>query len=277
MIRRVWREGPFLRAGFGRIRSRDGIALVVVLGSMLVLSAMGLGLLLLAISHTLTSGNERRARAALFAAEAGIERALPDLVRAVDWDAVLDGRVRSGFTDGSPGGVRQLPGGTTVNLDEVVALANCGALTSCSDAQMNAVTAERRWGVNNPRWRLFAHGPLGALLSSPAVLAPSEYVVVLVADDPMEVDGDPLRDGRAGASAGAGILQLRAEAFGPESAHRAVEVTVARSAGQPAAAGYAAQRGQGSTGGLGTTGDVQVPGDTLIRSEMTVSGGFTRQ
>jgi hypothetical protein len=244
---------------------------------MLVLSAMGLALLLLAISHTLTASSERRARGALFAAEAGLERALPDLLHAPDWDAVLDGRVRSGFTDGPPAGVRLLPDGRSLNLEEVVALANCGVPTGCTEAQMNAITAERPWGANNPRWRLFAHGSLAALLSAPAVLPPPEYVVVMVADDPLEVDGDPLRDGRPGTSSGAGILQLRAEAFGPESAHRALEITLARNPGQPAAGGYAAQRGQGTTGGLGTTGDVQVPGDALTRSEMTLSGGLARR
>jgi hypothetical protein len=262
---------------FRRIRARDGSALLIVLGSMLVLSAMGLALLLLAISHTLTAGNQRRATAALLAAEAGVERALPDLLRAPDWDSVLDGRVRSGLTDGPGGGVRRLPDGRSLNLDEVLALANCGAPIGCTEAQMNAVTTERPWGPNNPRWRLFAHGPLSALLPGPAVLTPSEYLVVLVADDALEVDGDPLRDGRPGASAGAGVLRLRAEAFGPESSHRAVEVTVARNPGQPATAGYAAQRGQGTAGGLGTTGDVQVPGEALVRSEMTLSGGMTRR
>jgi hypothetical protein len=248
-----------------------------VLGAMLVLSAMGLALLLLAISHTLSAGAERRATAALFAAEAGLERALPDLLRAPDWDAVLEGRTRSGFADGPPGGVRRLPDGRTVNLDEVVALANCGLAAGCAEAQMNAVTAERPWGPNNPRWRLFAHGPLGSLLSAAVVLPPAEYIVVLVADDQWEVDGNPLRDGRPGGSPGAGIVQLRAEAFGPESSHRAVEIAVARTLDRSSSAGYAAQRGQGTTGGLGAAGDVQVPGDALTRSEMTLSGGLTRR
>ena len=266
----------FVESRCGRSRSDDGMALVIVLGAMLVLSAMGLALVLLAISHTLAAGNDRRASAALYAAEAGIERALPDLLHAPDWDAVLDGRVRSGFVDGAPGGARRLPFGRSLSLDEVVALANCGVAAGCTEAQMNAATAERPWGPNNPRWRLFAHGPLADLLPTPGILPPSDYVVVLVGDDPLEVDGDPLRDGRAGTTRGAGVLELRAEAFGPDSAHRAVEITVARGIAAPAGGGYAGQRGEGATAAT-TSGQVQSPGDSLTRSEMTLSGGLTRR
>jgi len=265
-----------VESGFSRIHSRRGTALVIVLGAMLVLSAMGLALVLLSMSHTLSAANGQRADAALYAAEAGLERALPDLLQAPDWDAVLDGRARSGFVDGSAAGVRTLPDGRSINLGEVVALANCGLASGCTDAQMNAVTAERPWGPNNPRWRIFAHGLLADLLPSPGVLPPQEYVVVLVADDSSESDGDPFRDGRPGVSAGAGVLWLRAESYGPESAYRAVEVTIARGTTGAAAGGYAGQRGEGTTGGTGD-GGVQVPGDALTRSEMTLNGGLTRQ
>jgi len=264
------------KSGPDRIHSADGAALVVVLGAMLVLSAMGLTLALLAISQTYAAGNQRRATAALYAAEAGLERALPDLLRAPDWDVVLDGRVLSGFTDGPPAGTRVLPDGFQVNLGEIVALANCGVAAGCTEAQMNAVTEVRPWGPNNPRWRLFAYGPLAALLPGPGVLPPAEYLVVLVADDTSEADGDALHDGRP-PGPGAGVVQLRAEALGPESAHRAVEITVARGAAHGGPGGYAGQRGQGTTGGPGTAGDVQVPGDALARSEMTLGGGLNRQ
>ncbi len=249
----------------------------MVLGAMVLLSAMGLALVLLAMSQTLAAWNERRANTALYAAEAGLERALPDLLKAPEWDSVLDGRVRSGFTDGSPGGTRELPGGVRVDLDQVVALANCGAVVACSDSQITAVTRERPWGPNNPRWRLFAYGPLAGLVPDGGLLPPAEYVVVLVADDPAEADSDPLRDGRPGTSAGAGVVQLRAEAFGPDAAHRAIEVMVARGGAGAETAGYAAQRGQGSIGGRSAATAVQVPGSALTRSEMTMEGGFTRR
>jgi hypothetical protein len=48
-----------------------------------------------------------------------------------------------------------------------------------------------------------------------------------VADDPAETDGDPLVDGSSG-NPGAGVLVLRAEAFGPGGSRAAVELTLAR-------------------------------------------------
>ncbi len=58
------------------------------------------------------------------------------------------------------------------------------------------------------------------------------YIVVLVADDPAESDGDPLRDA-TGLTPGAGVLRLRSEAFGPAGAHHVVEGIVARPATPP--------------------------------------------
>jgi hypothetical protein len=258
-----------------RLADRRGVALVIVLCGMLLLSVMALAVVLLSIMQTLSAGNEQRAGAALYAAEAALERALPDLLRAPDWDAVLDGRVSSGFVDGSPGGPRRLPDGSLVRLEELVASANCGAgATACTDAQMNAVTAERPWGPDNPRWRLFAYGPLRSLLTGGDLLPPEEYVVVLVADDPAEADGDPLHDGRPGTSPGAGVLQLRALAFGPQAAHRALEIVVARGVPAAGSPGYAGQRGQGSASGAVPGSEVQIPGAALGRSEMTLDGGL---
>jgi hypothetical protein len=255
---------------------RAGTAVVIVLGALLVLSAMGLALALLSATESMAGANLRRANAALYAAEAGIERALPDLVRAPDWDEVLGGRVRSGFTDGPPEGARVLPDGRLIDLGQVAALANCGAAGGCSSGAMDAVTVDRPWGANNPRWTLFAYGPLSALLPA-GPSPPPEYLVVLVADDPSETDGDPRRDGRAGTSPGAGVIQLRAEAFGPQAAHRVIEVTVARGQGAPFAAGYAAQRGQGSADGGRPGSSVQVPGGAIARSELAPGGGMSRQ
>jgi hypothetical protein len=122
---------------------------------------------------------------------------------------------------------------------------------------------------------LFAYGPLAALAPG-AELPPLEYVVVLVADDPAENDNDPLHDGRTEANPGTGLLLLRAEAFGPDAAHSAVEATVARGVPGTASAGYAAQQGQGRSSGSGPPNTVQVPGATLIRSELSSTGGMTR-
>ena len=50
----------------------------------------------------------------------------------------------------------------------------------------------------------------------------------MVADDPSENDNDPLQDGRSATNPGAGVLTLRAEAFGPRGTRQVVELTAAR-------------------------------------------------
>jgi hypothetical protein len=71
---------------------------------------------------------------------------------------------------------------------------------------------------DRPMWQLLAHAALDRLTGSPA--APV-YLVVWIADDVDEADGDPLHDSN-------GVLMLRAEALGLRGMRRRVEVTVAR-------------------------------------------------
>jgi hypothetical protein len=54
------------------------------------------------------------------------------------------------------------------------------------------------------------------------------YVVVMVADDPSENDGNPYRDGATADNPGRGRLTVRAEAFGPGGSHKILEATIAR-------------------------------------------------
>ncbi|HEY7172259.1 MAG TPA: hypothetical protein VH417_15510 [Vicinamibacterales bacterium] len=214
-------------------RGEEGLAiLAAVLASMLLL-ALGGSLVLLTITETGTAASFVRSSEAVYAADAIAERALPELAQIQDWTAILDGTRRSALADGSPDGTRTLADGSRVTLEEVVNLADCGQTTPCTGAQMDAVTVERPWGPNNPRWQLYAYCPLQSLL--PAGAAPSPfYVILLAGDDGMETDGDPRVDGGppAGGEAsnpGSGGLLLRAEAFGPGGAHGAVELAIRRS------------------------------------------------
>ena len=95
--------------------------------------------------------------------------------------------------------MRALADGSTIDLGEQVNLANCQKAAACSAAEMNAVTADRPWGANNPRWTLLAYAPLSALLPDTS-LGPPAYVIVLVGDDPSEIDEDPSRDAAPGAT-----------------------------------------------------------------------------
>jgi hypothetical protein len=201
-----------------------GSVLVIVLLGMLLLSAMALATVLLATADTLAASNQRDARVALHAAEAALERAASELMRISDWSTVLSGTVASAFVDGPASGLRVLPGGRTVRLEQIANLANCGAAGICSPAACAALTDDRPWGPNNPRWRPYAYGLVDT--SGPGRVG--VYVVVLVGDDPSENDNDPERDGTSPGNPGAGIILLRAEAFGPRESRRSVEAAVAR-------------------------------------------------
>jgi hypothetical protein len=102
---------------------------------------------------------------------------------------------------------------------------------SCSAADLIDVTAERPWGSNNPAWTLYAHAPF-TWFNPSSGLEPTMYVAVWVADDPLENDGQPLIDGgeTQGPNPGAGLLQLRAQSYGPSGARRMIEVTLRRGA-----------------------------------------------
>ena len=209
-----------------RLEERRGFVLVVTLLVILMMSALGAGFVLVTSSESMIAANFRVHQESQYAAHAIAERALADLALVADWDTALSGAVQSPFVDGLPSDPRTLPDGSTVNLTQIVNLANCGKTTTCGAAEMDAVTADRPHGVNNPRWRAFAYGRI-ADLAGPASVDSLFYGVVLVADDPSEIDGDPLRDG-TGASLGAGVLVLRAQAFGPRGGRQQLDLTAAR-------------------------------------------------
>ncbi len=207
------------------MNSARGVALVLAIMVMSFLTAIGLGLALIVMMDRLATGNERGSVAMLHAADGALELAARDLSRLEDWDAALRGEVRSVFADGSPSGVRPIPGGGTVDLTAATNVLNCGRATACGDAEMDANTRERPWGRNNARWRLYAYGPLRNIvqLSRPADC----YLAVWIADDGQEEDGNPYADGSE-ATPGGGVLRLRAESHGPAGARRAIEAEVSR-------------------------------------------------
>jgi len=203
-----------------------GIALVVTLMISLLMSTLAVALILTTTVETRIASQFQRAQAGLYAADAVVERALDDLLRVANWNQLLDGSAQSSFVDGAPGGPRTLPDGTIIDLTRIVNAANCRKTTACTAAEMDAVTDDRPWGANNPRWKLFAYGLVSGLLPQGAIDSPF-YGVVMVGDDPEETDGDPTLDGPWG-SPGSGIVAVRGEAFGPGGAHKVVELTVTR-------------------------------------------------
>lgn len=219
-----------------RLTGEQGVAVLIAVMSTTLMLTLGGALILLSSTETAIAANFRAAHEATYAAEAAIERALADLRNQVDWTPVLAGSVQSSFVDGSPSGTRMLADGSTIDLDGLTNTANCQKAGGCSDAEVTAVTADRPWGANNPRWTLFAYGPLANTLGSAGVRS-AFYVLAFVGDDPSENDGNASVDGLMVANTpnpGNGIVVVRGEAFGPRGAHRVVEATIARLTSPPA-------------------------------------------
>ncbi len=179
------------------------MTLVIALTSLLLLSALGTSLAVVMTTELRAAANYASSREAMYAADGGLEIAARELLAVSDWNALLSSGVLSVFVDGPPSGARQLGDGSSVDLGNATAIAN---------------DEPRPWGPNNPVWRLFAFGWLGSRM----------YVVVWAGDDFAENDGDPSTDGGGVSNPGAGILALRAEAFGVGGAHKVLEATVQR-------------------------------------------------
>jgi Tfp pilus assembly protein PilX len=208
-------------------RRNEGFALVISLLAVVLVSAFAAALVLTTSTEIRIAANFSTAEGALYAAESAVERAIQDLQPSAGWNPALDGTAQSTFLDGLPSGPRRLNDGSAIDLNQVLNMANCEKAAGCTAAEMNDVTGERPWGANNPRWRLFAYGPLGAMQPPGRIESPF-YVVAMVGDDPAENDNDPDRDGIDATNPGTGVIALRGEAFGPGGAHAIVEATIAR-------------------------------------------------
>ena len=215
-----------------RCETDSGAALLTALIVMAIVAAMGLGLALTTSLEPLAAANYEANRSARLAAEAGVAIAVHELAGIADWNLVLAGLTGSAALEQGSIDV-DLPDGSRAGLEELTARATCGRPGACPESDRVTFTAARPWGPNNPRWRVFGHCRLDRLVPQGAGLPPV-VVVVWVADDPADVDGDPLADSGIGAGGewrpGGCVLAVRAEAFGPRFAHRTVVATAARPA-----------------------------------------------
>ena len=207
-----------------------GVALPAALVIMSIVSAMGLALALTTSYEPLAAANFAANRSARLAAEAGVAVAVHELAGLADWNLALAGLSGSAVLEHGDIDV-DLPDGSRAGLGDLTARATCGRPGPCSDAERTAFTAGRPWGPNNPDWRVFGHGRLDLLVPDGAGLPPT-VVVVWVADDPAELDGDASTDSGVGPGGlwrpGGCVLAVRAEAFGPGFAYGGVVATVAR-------------------------------------------------
>lgn len=171
-------------------RQEQGVVLIAVLMASMLLMALATGLVAVTTIETLVSANYRSATEGLFAAEAGAEIVVADLVSAADWSSLL-------------------AGGST---------ASCPAALSAT--QPARIEPAAVWGPDDPKWRLRLCGRLDDLMAAEGV--ETEFAVaVWIGDDPADRDGQPSIDSND-------VLVVRSEAFGPMGVHRGVETVVAR-------------------------------------------------
>ncbi|HYN08117.1 MAG TPA: hypothetical protein VES67_12055 [Vicinamibacterales bacterium] len=187
-------------------RGESGSALILVLIAAGVLSALGVGLVMLGSTDAMIATNFRTSGEAFYAADAAAERAIQDLGVVANWSAVLSGTVPATFVDQT--------------LTPTLASNQALDLTALTADLQRESDASASWGLNNPRWRLFAYGPLSQLTGTGGIQS-SAYIVSWIADDPAETDGDPMTDGN-------GTIVLRARALGLFGSTRGLEVTLAR-------------------------------------------------
>ena len=239
-----------------------GAALVTALMALLLFTALGFALVMSTSTETMITGNFRGSQEALYAADAGVERVMDDLLTVPDWNNILQGSIRSAFVDGPPSGSRTLSDGSAIDLTQATNMVNCGKISTCSVSDMDLATEARPWGENNPRWNLYAYGPLNTIVPTGTVNS-QIYIIVWVADDQSENDNDPMIDGNAQTNPGSGVLAMHAEAFAANGIHKVIEVTVAKTNAASLERGYIGQRGQDEQNRRARKSAVQTPGTAL--------------
>jgi hypothetical protein len=196
------------------ISNERGSAILMALLLALLVGAIAAALVTVTTTETLIGASYRHAQEASFGAEAALERALHDLSTVPDWSQVLaapPSNLTSTFDDGQA--VVSGPDGSTLDLARLTALRQRD-----SDARYGATT----FGADTPQWRLYAHAAPRDLSSNASLDMPL-YLVVWVADDESDGDGD------ASADSNRRIL-VWAAAFGAGGARKAVEARIARTA-----------------------------------------------
>jgi hypothetical protein len=207
----------------------NGVAMVWAMLAVLLVSALGAGLILTSSTETMIASHFRDAVQARYAADAMMARAIDLLATLPNWVEPITGLTRSALVDGELVGARTLPDGSPIDLVQAVNLANCQKTIACAPDDLSVVTVERPWSANNPRWQPFAYGPLGDVLRTAGGIDSPFFVLLLIADDPAGSHQHPPAAG-LDAPWWEGVA-LRAEAFGPRGAHQVVEVVAGRSVG----------------------------------------------
>ena len=167
-----------------------GAALILALMGVFLTAALSASLVLLTGTEVRIAANYASAKEARYAAEAGLELAMLEVMAHPCWTELVGGTTVSAFADGPPGGTRALSDGSILDLDEQ--------------------TAQVR--IEHPAWRLFAFGPFSRLGSNDDLS--DAYLAVWIGTV---------------AAANAGVLAIRATSFQPSRSRKSVELTISRS------------------------------------------------
>ena len=183
---------------------RRGSALLVTMLAAVLVSGLAGALVVVLTTEEAIEANHRRGVAALYAADGLLEGVMTELADVPDWHAVLDGSRRSMFSTGpSPA---QLADGSVIDLRQ--------------ETRGLQRETDLAGGRGAPRWRLYAWSWFADLVGE-TDQARLVYVAAWVGDDRADPDVDPEYDAN-------GRIAVRAVAFGPFRARRAVDATVGR-------------------------------------------------
>ena len=174
-----------------------GVALVIVMMTITLLTALGAAVTLATITETAIAANYRDAVEALHAAEGAVEFVMQELAGVADWSDVIAGSGRSAFVDGPAGGSRTV-GAVSLDLTQATVDANAIATPTPGSASPPSV--------------LYAFGRFQALVASGTGRS-QVYVAVWVADR-SSVPGEP------------DTLSVLGQGYGPRGGRRAVEAIV---------------------------------------------------
>lgn len=192
------------------------MAVLTALLAAALLMGLGVSIVMLGAGEATLAAHDRAARALRQASTGAVHLALADLAALPSWSALLApgpvaplSAVSGRLADGS-----LLPaapwGGPAIDL---------AGLT----LRLQAATDASQGPAGDPQvWRLLEYGPLDRAV--PGARSGACYLVVWVADDRADSDGDPATDSN-------GIVAIRAVAYGPGEGLASLDVSVARPAG----------------------------------------------
>ena len=197
----------------GPSHSERGAALLIALITAALIAAIAASLIVSTSTDLMITGSYRSSAEAMYGVEAGMERAIGELAAVPDWSVVLSApsSVVASFDDGSASVAA--PDGRRLSVP---------ALTAARQTTSDSVYGPTEFGPDGPVWRLFAHADLKRVLP-PGLISPPGYILVWVADDGGDGDGDPSKDSN-------GQLLMYGDAYGVSGSRRALEVAIGRAA-----------------------------------------------